>query len=303
MLPYAIRHPGVSVDELARKFGVTTRDVVEDLNLVFLCGLPGYGPGDLIDVAIDEDKIYVRMADYFGSPLRLTSAEALTLYAGAAALAQLPHWENASSLQSALAKLGRALGLPEDEAGIDVKVEESPAAHLEAIEEALSRRKRIELEYHSASRGAMTTREVQPWGLLIALGRWYLVGHDGLSGEERMFRLDRVKRVTITNEPAEVPDDFDPDRYRGAFVPGEKDREVTIEISPAAARWFEDYYPVVSARELPDGWREVKLLASGERWTATLLLRLGEDVRNVRPESMGAAAGDLAASIAAAYAA
>ncbi|HWL65262.1 MAG TPA: protein pafC, partial [Actinomycetota bacterium] len=82
LLPYAIQHPGVTVGELAGKFGIDKRDLLDDLNLVFLCGLPGYGPGDLIDVDLDEDRVYVRMADYFAAPLRLAPAEALVLYAG-----------------------------------------------------------------------------------------------------------------------------------------------------------------------------------------------------------------------------
>ncbi|MDQ4027963.1 MAG: hypothetical protein M3214_07955, partial [Actinomycetota bacterium] len=67
MLPYAIRHPGISVDDLSRKFSVRRQELIDDLNLVFLCGLPGYGPGDLIDVTLDEDHVYVRMADYFSA--------------------------------------------------------------------------------------------------------------------------------------------------------------------------------------------------------------------------------------------
>ncbi|MEA2447500.1 MAG: proteasome accessory factor, partial [Actinomycetota bacterium] len=102
LLPYAIQHPGVSVGELARKFDVDKRDLLDDLQLVFMCGLPGYGPGDLIDVDLDEDRVYIRMADYFAAPLRLSPAEALVLYAGTAALAALPGMEEAGALKSAL---------------------------------------------------------------------------------------------------------------------------------------------------------------------------------------------------------
>jgi predicted DNA-binding transcriptional regulator YafY len=114
-----------------------------------------------------------------------------------------------------------------------------------------------------------------------------------------MFRVDRIKAVDVTDEAGTVPDDFDPERYKGAFLGDGAQPTMTIEISPAAARWFEDYYPVASARTLDDGWREVSLIASGERWAATLLLQLGADVRNVKPEKMADAARDLARRIAA----
>ena len=110
MLPYVIANPGVTVDELTAKFGVTKQDLIDDLNLVFMCGVPGYGPGDLIEVSIDGDRVYVDMADYFKEPLRITPAEALVLYAGGAALATLPGMEEADALKRALAKLGRVIG-------------------------------------------------------------------------------------------------------------------------------------------------------------------------------------------------
>ena len=302
LLPYAISHPGVRIDELARKFDVKRRDLIEDLNLVFLCGLPGYGPGDLIDATIDEDRVYVRMADYFGAPLRLTPAEALALYAGGGALAALPGMEEADSLKRGLAKLGRALGA-EDSAGetpgIAVQIDTSPAGHLEAIQRALAEQKQVELDYFSASRGEFTTRTIDPWGLIASVGRWYLVAFDHSSEDERMFRADRIKNVTMLETDASVPEDFTPEKYRGAFVDRPEERTVTFEISPAAARWFEDYYPVRAAKTLADEWREVVLASSGDRWPALLVLRLGYDVRNIQPESVLATAQELARAIAA----
>ena len=297
MLPYAIQHPGVSVAELAMRFGVPKKEVIDDLNLVFLCGLPGYGPGDLIDVSIDEDRIYVDTADYFAAPLRLTPGEALSLYAGGVALTGLPGLEGADSLRSALAKLGNALGV-DGETGIGVRFEPAPEQHLAVLRDALARQRRVKLEYMSATRGELTEREVDPWGLIAAQGRWYLVAGDLLSNDERMFRVDRIKSVAATDVTADVPDDFDPERYKGAFTGDAGQAQVILEISPEAARWFEDYYPVESARDLADGWREVTLVSSGDRWIATLVLRLGKDCRAPQPASVDSAARELASAIA-----
>ena len=298
MLPYAIQNPGVSVGELSQRFGVAKKEIIDDLNLVFLCGLPGYGPGDLIDVSIDDDRIYVDMADYFAAPLRLTPGEALSLYAGGIALAELPDLENAGSLRRALDKLGTALGMDGETTGIGVRFEPAPAQHLATVREALSTKRRLRLEYQSANRDEPAAREVDPWGLIAALGRWYLVAFDRLSGEERMFRLDRMKIATITDENAEVPDDFDPERYKGAFTGAGDQTRVSLEISPGAARWFQDYYPVESSDELDDGWRRVTMVSSGERWMARLMLQLGKDCRNTDPIDLNARAGELAAAIA-----
>lgn len=302
LLPYVIRNPGVSVADLAELFSVPKQDLIDDLKLVFLCGLPGYGPGDLIDVSIEGDRVFVSMADYFSAPLRLTPAEALSLYAAAEALAGLPGMEGADALRRAAAKLGTALGASDDrsDAATTLKLEVDQSPHLGALEEALARSVRIELEYLSASRGELSRRLVDPWGLFAALGHWYLIARDHASSEERMFRTDRIKRVRPSDVPAEIPDDFDPERYRGAFL-GRGDIELYIEISPEATAWFEDYYPIRSKKQLRDGWTGVTLSAGGTRWAAVQVLKLGAHARAVRPQTVVEEAGKLAGRLAARY--
>ena len=302
LVPYAVRHPGVTVDELSRKFGIPRNALMADLNLVFLCGLPGYGPGDLIDVTLEEDRVYVRMADYFAAPLRLTPAEALALYAGAEALAELPGMDDADALRRALGKVARALGLGNEAGettGIEVALESGAAGHLETLQGALSQQRQVRLEYFSGSRAELSDRVVEPWGLVAALGYWYLVGLDHLSGEERMFRADRIKSARLLEEPAVVPDDFDPGRYRGAWRGGAGGTTMTLEVSPEVARWFEEYYPTTASKELTDGWHRYELTASSDTWAATLLLRLGRGARNVQPDAVVDAARTLAGALAA----
>ena len=302
LVPYAIKHPGVSVEELSAKFEIKKDDLLDDLNLLFMCGLPGYGPGDLIDVDFDSGYVYVRMADYFAAPLKLTPVEALALYAGGAAMASMPEMEEADALRRALDKLGVALGSSDDgSALVDVRFEADPSDHLRVIREGLAERKRVRLDYYSASSGELTTRDVDPWSLYAALGRWYLVGLDHLSGEERMFRVDRIKSAASLDDPAEVPDDFDPSTYSGAFRDRPGQPVASFEISPAVARWFEEYYPVRTASTLADGWRAVELSYSKPQWVAALILSIGEGVRNVEPAEIAETVRSAAKEIAAIY--
>ena len=89
----------------------------------------------------------------------------------------------------------------------------------------------------------------------------------------------------------------------GAFSGREGPQTLSMEISPAATRWFEDYYPVQESASLPDGWRRVVLASGGDRWAATLVLRLGSEVRNVSPESVVAEARRIAAAMVSRHAA
>ena len=301
LVPYAIAHPGISIEELAERFGSKEKDLLDDLNLLFMCGLPGYGPGDLIDVDIDEGNVYVRMADYFAAPLKLTPIEALSLYAGAAALQTLPGMEGADALRRATEKLARALGAGNGGSPLDVRFEVGPHQHLEALNRALEEKRRIRMEYFSASRAELVERDVDPWGLYAALGRWYLIGFDHKRSEERMFRVDRIKSITVTDQPSDVPADLDLESYRAAFKPGSAARTASLEISPRAARWFGEYYPLRSEMPLDDGWVRAEIDFSSIPWLARLVLSLGSDVRAVEPQEARAATRELALQILARY--
>ncbi|MEO8329891.1 MAG: hypothetical protein ABI586_07805, partial [Candidatus Nanopelagicales bacterium] len=53
LIPWLVARPGVSVDDAAAEFGITPQQLRKDLQLAFVCGLPGHLPDDLIDVSLD----------------------------------------------------------------------------------------------------------------------------------------------------------------------------------------------------------------------------------------------------------
>ncbi|HEX5812858.1 MAG TPA: protein pafC, partial [Pseudonocardia sp.] len=59
LVPYLLARPGIPVAEAAADFGITERQLRRDLELLWMCGLPGYGPGDLIDMALDGDRVTI----------------------------------------------------------------------------------------------------------------------------------------------------------------------------------------------------------------------------------------------------
>src|SRR6476620_3024478 len=110
VVPYVLRHPGTPIEELVERFGIREGELVDDLNLLFVSGLPPYGPGDLIDVQVEEGRVWIGMADYFSRPVRLTRTEALALYLKGKALLGAPGLEEAPDLTTALAKIEEGLG-------------------------------------------------------------------------------------------------------------------------------------------------------------------------------------------------
>jgi proteasome accessory factor C len=286
VVPYLVRHPGTPVTDATKLFGIGEAELVQDLELLFVSGLPPYGPGDLIDVDIQEGRVWITMADFFSRPLRLSRNEALALYLRGTAAAATPGLPEAPALASALGKLEAGLG-PETLGGLPQRVEATeggrPAETLDALRDAAARRERVRIEYHATSSGQTTKREIDPEEVFFAIGSWYVVAWDGLSDEERVFRADRIRTV----EP--IGTTFEPRGLAGAgrplYTKGRDDVPVRLLLRPGA-RWVAEYYEVEEEIERPDGDLEVVLPAGRLEWVERLLLQLGEDAVALDPHEL-----------------
>lgn len=296
LVPFVLAREGVPVAELCRRFGITRAQLMADLNLLLVCGLPGYGPGDLIDAYVDGDEVSIRTADPFHRPLRLTPTEGLLLYAGAQALAAAGVADDA--LGRAIERLRTALG-PNVLDAVSVGFEES--AGLETIRQAIQHGRRIRIVYQARSTEQTTDRSVDPWAVFLASGRWYLAGWCHNVADERVFRVDRMQSVEILDDPARIPGDVDLTRYGTPSFEGEGVQEVVLEVAPEA-RWVAGHYPIASKEEIGQGWTRIRLQAGGTAWLERLVLSLGARARVAGPPDLAARVRDLACRLAARYA-
>jgi proteasome accessory factor C len=284
LIPWLLARPGVSVDEAAAEFGVTPNQLRKDLELAFVCGLPGHLPDDLIDVSLDGDKIVVSNADTIARPLRFAPDEAVALLAGLRALADVPGPHERAAMDRAVAKLERAAGDAAD-AGRRIAVDiEADAAHAGELGEALASKRRIHLRYYVPARDEVTERDVDPIRLVVVDGRSYLEGWCRLAEDVRLFRLDRIEAVEVLREPASPPAaatvrDLD----EGAFSATDATLRVVVELGPRA-HWVADTYPCEELDLLSDGTKVVTLFAGDRSWIVRLMLRLGGTARVVGPD-------------------
>ncbi len=286
IVPYLVANPGTRIADAAALFGIAEDQLLQDLDLLFMTGLPPYGPGDLVDVEIQEGRVWVRMADHFARPLRLTRAEALALYLRGRQLAAARGLPEAPALASALAKLREGLG--PDVLGplaerVEVAGEGRSVEVLDVLRRAVAGRERLEIEYHAASTGETTVRRIDPEEVFQAIGNWYVVAWDHRADAERLFRADRIRRATPTGER------FEPRGLAGAgralYTPTERDVRVRLLLRPAA-RWVAEYYAVEDEVERGDGSVEVVLPTARLDWLAGLLLRLGPDAEVLAPTEL-----------------
>ncbi|GAA5076043.1 proteasome accessory factor C [Thermocatellispora tengchongensis] len=290
LVPYLMSHQGAQVPEVAKIFGLTEKQLIDDLQLVWMCGLPGHTPGDLIDVSWDGGEILIENAETIARPLRLGVDEASALLVALRMLLEFPEFAEVGdrdALARVIAKLERAAG--EGAAAVSsqvaVEVDSAPDA-LAVVKDALRAGRRLSLTYYVPGRDEVTPREVDPMRVVVADGRPYLEGWCYRAEAVRLFRLDRMLEVRILDVPADPPEEAEPlDVTEGVFRPSPSDELVELEVTPAG-RWVAEYYPCEEVTELGEGRLRVTLRARDRGWLVRLALRLGDTGKVVAPESL-----------------
>ena len=304
LVPYVVSRKAVGLAETAAAFGVSERELVDDLNLLWCVELRSPDPYCPIDLSYEGGEIVVSQAEQMDRPLRLAVDEASALLVALRMLAEIGAGGERSALSRTIAKLETAAG----EAGVPsaqvaVQVDKiAQQAQLTQLQDALARRRRVHLSYYVPGRDETTERDVDPMRLLVVEGRTYLEGWCRLAEGVRLFRLDRVLGLQVLDQPAEVPAEAEPkDVDQGLYRPAPEDLQVEIELAPLG-RWVAEYYPCEDAADLGDGRLRVKLRTPDGRWVRRLALRLGENGRVVAPADLAAQVREDAAAALAQYA-
>jgi proteasome accessory factor C len=304
LVPYVVSRKAVGLAETAAAFGVSERELVDDLNLLWCVELRSPDPYCPIDLSYEGGEIVVSQAEQMDRPLRLAVDEASALLVALRMLAEIGAGGERSALSRTIAKLEAAAG----EAGVPsaqvaVQVDKiAQQAQLTQLQDALARRRLVHLSYYVPGRDETTERDVDPMRLLVVEGRTYLEGWCRLAEGVRLFRLDRVLGLQVLDQPAEVPAEAEPkDVDQGLYRPAPEDLQVEIELAPLG-RWVAEYYPCEDAADLGDGRLRVKLRTPDGRWVRRLALRLGENGRVVAPADLAAQVREDAAAALAQYA-
>jgi proteasome accessory factor C len=283
MVPYFQANPGISAAEAADDLGVSTKQLMTDLNQLWMCGLPGYGPGDLIDLSFSEESIEVTFSAGMDRPLRLTSPEATAVLVALRALQEVPGLVDPQVARSAIAKIESAADGPHETAA-DPTAEESPEAA--AVRDAVRRRRALAIEYYSASRDTSSERIVDPIRIVLIGDQSYLEAWCRSAEGVRLFRFDRIDSAEVLDEPAAPPPpavEAGPDT--SLFDADPSLPSATLHIAPSAS-WTFDYFPMRLVRELSDGSCEAQMTYASEDWMTRLVLGFGSAIKVLKPDSL-----------------
>jgi proteasome accessory factor C len=287
MVPYFQANPRVTRAQAAADLGVSVKQLGEDLDQLWLCGLPGYSPGDLIDFQFEGDTIEVTFSAGMDTPLQLTSPEATGLLVALRALADIPGVVDPEAARSAIAKIEAAAGAagngPEGAVDEPAPVESRAAA---AVRAAVHDNRALSIDYYAASHDTLSTRIVDPIRIVLVGGHSYLEAWSREAEGMRLFRFDRIVDAVVLDEPSAPPKpalQAAPDT--SLFDADPSLPSATLRLAPAAS-WMFEYYPMRLVRELPDGHCEAAMTYASEDWMARQVLGLGSAVRVLAPESL-----------------
>lgn len=294
LVPYLQNRADVPIAKVAADFGVPPQRIRKDLEVLWYCGLPGLGMGDLIEIdmdAIEEGVVHLSNADYLSRPLKLDRIEAAALLVALRTLREGSKDDERALVDQVLAKIEAAAGDAQSAAqSVDVRVptDLNVATARDLLDQAIRGGARVRLRYYVPSRDEETERIVDPLALGGADGRLYLDAWCHQAQDQRLFRLDRIAEVTVLSERAEAHPDVAPrDLTESLFQPASDDLLVELALQPAA-RWVVDYYPVESVEPQADGTIAVSLRTGDVAWLTRLVLRLRGQAEVVSPQEVRA---------------
>jgi len=295
----------VRAEDLAAHFELSVRTVYRDIAALGEAGVP---------IMAEAGVGYSLVKGYHLPPVMFTAEEASALSIGGKLVEHLTDASLRKPMESAVTKIRSVL--PRDRQDYLDRLERSttvvtpgsnarPRLSSEAlipVQRALAERRVLMLEYRAGQRRDVTSRQVEPLGLVYYADNWHLIAYCRLRRDVRDFRTDRILKLQPQNELFSGHADFSLTRYLesekrdGEFdmirirFPVERMERVRREWSPG----------LVEEKAEPEGV-VVTLLASSFDWIASWILSFGSTAEVLAPERLKELVAAEAAKVAAKY--
>lgn len=259
LVPYISSHQGISLNELAGVFGVSQSQMTDDLTTLWMCGLPGYTPLELMDLDFESGFVTIHNAETLAKPRSITFEEGTALILGLDLLRSAVSPERVDlqeMIQQLSSRLSALINLPST-------LSVSPATnqqHTSVIMQAIKSRSGVEISYHSLYRDEFSTRKIYPIEIIEADGHQYLSSYCYTASDFRQFRMDRIQSAQSFAVEAEIPNaKFEPVRFTSTIKVIAPTREVSerfkqVEMSINSIFEYESF---------SQQWIERAIIASG----------------------------------------
>ena len=288
LIPYVLENPGVSIAELSAKFSVTQAQIESDLQLVFMCGLPGYTPYELIDVAFEDGVVSIIDPQVLDKPRKFSSNEIVVIALGLKILIDINQTNTTAltklkQLSEKIAKLG-------SNKSILMTGDVNAFPFFEIISKSISEQRILNLQYHSLIKDQITQRLVLPEKLYFLNGSLYLAALDIDIDSDRVFKVDLIKECKI-----------------GVRVAGKKllesslETTVVLDVQRQNRMFIERNSSIITAMQENGDLIRVHLQVSNLEWIKLTVLSNAPGITVVSPESLADAVEQSARDLLALY--
>jgi len=258
LVPFLNTHQGIALKDLARHFEVSASQMSADLTTLWMCGLPGYTPLELMDLEFESGFVTIRNAETLSKPRTITFQEGVALLLGLDLMvATLP--EDRDDLKNVASSLRERIG---DKLGVPVHVQATPAIAspvMAAVHQALAEGSGLQIEYHSLYKDTLTSRIILPNEKYELNGNQYLRAFCFTAEDFREFRIDRIKNAIKADVPQRIEsNELDAEKIHYQITAKVLTRDIAERF--ALEQKAVDY----SLTSYSDQWIERSVLASGE---------------------------------------
>lgn len=201
LIPYVSENPGIKIEDLAAKFGVTEKQILKDLELIFLCGLPGYTPYELIDLTFEDGLVTIIDPQLFDKPRKFSETEGVIIILGLSLLRSSVVDENQrQSIDRLIENLSAKFQVS---LSTSIAELEKPPLYAEILR-SIAKEVSLTIQYSSISEDIVTQRLIKPSRVSIKNGLYYLHAIDLEIDSDRVFRIDQIRSAVETKSEVVV---------------------------------------------------------------------------------------------------
>ena len=288
LIPYILENPGISIGKLAKQFSVSEKQVESDLQLIFMCGLTGYTPYELIDLIFEDGVVSIIDPQVLDKPRRFTKSELVVIVLGLQLLSELSASDAIRSdklqlLSNKIMKLGGSNS-------VVISPSSSKSPYVEVITRAITDKKSLTMQYQSLVKDEISVRAIIPHSLYLMNGNLYLSALDLKARSDRIFKVELIKNCEIGNEISSE-----------AVAQDSSTLEVVLDVQRAYRNFIERNSSIITAVEEQKNSFRVQLKLNNLEWLKRSILSNSPGIKVISPPSLAQEVAELAASLLASY--
>ena len=288
LIPYILENPGVSITKLAKQFSVTEKQIESDLQLVFMCGLPGYTPYELIDLIFEEGIVSIIEPQVLDKPRRFTKSELVVIALGLQLLGELSSSD--STRLSKIKLLSNKITQLGGSNSVIFAPSSSKSPFVEVISKAITNKKSLTIQYQSLVKDEVSIRTIFPHNLYFMNGNLYLSAMDLTAKADRVFKVELIKTCEVGNDiSSEIVNE------------NNSTIEVILDVQKTYKNFIERNSSIITAVEEQKNCFRVHLKLSNLEWLKRSILSNSPGIKVISPSLLAQEVSALATSLLASY--